>query len=440
MLALVFGAKNFFLSQLNATGMLQQVAVSPHADISDFNSASNSGTYNCDGCVRLTDSLAAKIGRINHVTGVARVVGNSPFEAIILGGKKLSTQTFTAYDANGIILNNILAGRDLNANDKSGVITITSDYADKFGYKNNYKRIIGKTVQLQSQNWYSGVGAKIMNPDTQNGPSQGPPPSPPPTILTAKIIGVADTSSHSATIRVPLPWMHGMLEQRNFQTTAADQAANQAAQAACQRTPGPCNPMQHVSLVTTDMITKNGYDSFTVKVDDVKNAASVTKAIKKLGVGAADAETFIKAQLSIFNIIGLVLGGIGGIALAVAAIGVVNTMIMAILERTREIGVMRAVGAKRSAVSALFTFEAALLGFWGGVFGVAAGYGLTRLANVFINKQLASNGLKAHDIIGVPWWLVLTVVGTTTLIGMMAGLYPARRAAKLDPVEALHYE
>jgi ABC-type antimicrobial peptide transport system permease subunit len=136
----------------------------------------------------------------------------------------------------------------------------------------------------------------------------------------------------------------------------------------------------------------------------------------------------------------LVLGGIGGIALAVAAIGVVNTMIMAILERTREIGVMRAVGAKRGTVSRLFTIEASLLGFWGGVLGVAVGYGLASLANVFINKQLASNGLQARNIITLPPWLIITVIIITTVIGMLAGLYPARRAAKLDPVEALHYE
>jgi ABC-type antimicrobial peptide transport system permease subunit len=175
-------------------------------------------------------------------------------------------------------------------------------------------------------------------------------------------------------------------------------------------------------------------------VDNAKNAHAVAEEIKKLGVGAADAETMIKSQLTIFNIMGMVLGGIGGIALAVAAIGVVNTMVMAILERTREIGVMRAVGAKKSTIRSLFTFEASLLGFWGGVFGVAIGYGLTRIANIFINKQLASNSVKAHNIIGLPIWLILAVIGITTVIGMLAGLYPANRAARLNPVDALRYE
>jgi putative ABC transport system permease protein len=124
----------------------------------------------------------------------------------------------------------------------------------------------------------------------------------------------------------------------------------------------------------------------------------------------------------------------------VAAIGVVNTMVMAILERTREIGVMRAIGAKRSTVRSLFTFEASILGFLGGVIGVGIGYGLTRVANIFVNKQLASNSVKVHNIITLPLWLILTVIGISTLIGLLAGLYPAARAAKLDPVEALRYE
>jgi putative ABC transport system permease protein len=231
--------------------------------------------------------------------------------------------------------------------------------------------------------------------------------------------------------------MRGMQQNRRYEFTAADQKAQEAA---CRNVRGPCSPTQHMTLVVQDMLTENGYQNLIAKVDNSKNAAAAATEIKKLGVGAADAEASIKQQLTIFNIMGLVLGGIGGIALIVAAIGVVNTMVMAILERTREIGVMRAVGAKRSTVRTLFTFEASMLGFWGGVFGVAAGYGLTRVANVFVNKQLASQGVKAHDIIGLPLWLILAVIGIGTLIGMLAGLYPAARAAKLDPVEALRYE
>jgi hypothetical protein len=439
MLALVTGAKSFFLSQVEANGTLQQVAVSPKTDITDFQDAGHSGG-NCDSCVKLTDTLIGKIKTVPHVVGVARVASDGSLEAISYGNKKLSTQQTQAYDANGIITNNILAGRDIKDSDTTGVITITSDYADKFGFKNNYQALIGKTVQLQTRQGYSGVGANIQPPPTQSGPGNpgdNQPQMQPPTILTAIVVGIVDTSNNSATIRVPLAWLRGMEQNQMYQMTAADQAAQQAQ---CRNTHGPCNSTPHFTLVVQDMFTQNGYSSLIVKADNSKNAAGVATDIKKFGVGAADAEASIKQQLTIFNIMGLVLGGIGGIALAVAAIGVVNTMIMAILERTREIGVMRAVGAKRSTVRALFTFEASMLGFWGGVIGVAAGFGLTRIANVFVNKQLTSQGVKAHDIIGLPLWLILAVIGIATLIGMLAGLYPAARAASLDPVEALRYE
>jgi ABC-type antimicrobial peptide transport system permease subunit len=446
MLALVFGAKGFFIKQLESTGALQQVAVSSKQDITDFNDAQHGGSGNCDTCVKLTEPLVTKIKAIPHVDGVARQTYVGNFESLLYGSKKLTLNNIQSGDANGIVKYNILAGRDLNESDKENVVVITSDYADKLGFKGNYKGFIGKEIKLQSRGFYSGIGATITNPadqqqNNQNGPGSNPQqPQSNPVELPAKVVGIMDTLDQSAVVRVPLDWARGMNLMQRYEMTPADQKANQDAQNACQLSHKPCNTTQHFSLVKEDTLATNGYNALIVKVDNSQNAAGVATAIRKFGVGAADAETQLKSQLQIFNIMGLVLGGIGGIALAVAAIGVVNTMVMSILERTREIGVMRAVGAKRSTVSLLFTFEASLLGFWGGVFGVAAGYGLTRIANVFINKQLASQSLSVRDIIGLPLWLMAAVVGIATLIGLLAGLYPARRAAKLNPVDALHYE
>lgn len=436
MLALVTGTKSFFLAQVESSGMLQQVAISPKSDVTRFEDAQRSGG-NCESCTKLTDLLVNKINAVPHVVGVARIINDGMLEAISYGDKKFSTEQITAYDSNGIITNNVLAGRDIKNTDVDSVITITSDYADKFGFKDNYKGLINKEVKLQTRDYYTGVGADVQPPQECNGPCNNNENTQKLTILTAKIVGIIDANERQKTIRLPLAWMRGMQQDRRYEFTAADQAAQEAD---CKNVRGDCRPTQHATLVVRDMLATNGYGSLIAKVDNSKNASAAATAIKKLGVGAADAEASIKQQLVIFDILGLILGGIGSIAMVVAAIGVVNTMIMAILERTREIGVMRAVGAKRSTVRNLFTFEASMLGFWGGVVGVAVGFGMTRVANVFINQQLLSQGVKAHDIIGLPVWLILAVVGMSTLIGMLAGLYPAARAARLDPVEALRYE
>jgi len=433
---LVTGARSFFLDQVQANGTLQQVRVSRKTDITDFSQAQNGN--NCDTCTKLADDMVKTIEAMEHVVGVTRFIDVGSFDAISLNNKKLTVERVMAYDANGIIVNNVLAGRDIETSDKEGVITITSDYADKFGFKNNYAGIIGKEVQLQTRGFYSGVGATIQKPVQCNGPCNNNQQQQEPTILTAKIVGVIDTSENSTTIRVPLDWARGMNENQRYDPIQVDQATQEAA---CRNVRGQCTPPQpEYKLVVEDMLANNGYGGLTVKVDNSQNAAAVATNIRTLNVGAVDASSSVKQQLQIFNIMGLVLGGIGGISLAVAAIGVVNTMVMAILERTREIGVMRAVGARRSTIRKLFTFEASMLGFWGGVFGVAAGFGLTRIANVVVNKQLAGQGVKAHNIIGLPIWLILAVIGIATLIGMFAGLYPAARAAHLDPVEALRYE
>lgn len=443
MLAAVFSLKGFMTKQLEANGTFQQVLVSQQTDISWGDYAGN----NCQDCVKLTDDLATKVGGVQHVIGVARQTQVGMFQALIFGSQKLRTQQITAYDANGIIKSKVLAGREITAGDTTGVLTISSDYADKLGYKHNYGALIGKEVGLQAQGWYNGVGTdpiqqyKDQQTFFQTHPGvDGREYQPAPVTLTGKIVGITDSIDQNYVIRVPLDWARGMMESQTAVVTQADQ---DAAQAKCRASHQPnCNIQPVPSQVNvSDELAKQGYSSFIVKVDQSSNAAAVAKTIKNTyKVGASDAETAIKQQLAIFNILGLVLGGIGGIALVVAAVGVVNTMIMSILERTREIGVMRAVGARRGTVSLLFTIEAALLGCFGGVFGLAVGYGAVLVANPIINKQLSGNNISSSNIITLPIWLILGVVGLTTVIGVLAGLYPARRAAHLDPVEALRYE
>ncbi|GAC1670804.1 MAG: hypothetical protein NVS9B4_26560 [Candidatus Acidiferrum sp.] len=134
------------------------------------------------------------------------------------------------------------------------------------------------------------------------------------------------------------------------------------------------------------------------------------------------------------------LGIFGSLALAVATLGIVNTLVMAILERRREIGILKALGAADGDVKQLFFVEAGVMGLLGGVLGVCFGWligaGVTWGTNLYLKRQ----SLPAAHVFAVPWWLVLCAILFAVIVSLAAGLYPAGRAARLNPVEALRYE
>ena len=182
-----------------------------------------------------------------------------------------------------------------------------------------------------------------------------------------------------------------------------------------------------------------GFDSYMVEADEITNVASVAASIDRLGLSSATGLAALNEQKSQANTIGLVLGALGFVALFIAALGVMNTMIMSVLQRTREIGVMRALGARRRTIRRIFTLEATAIGFLGGLIGVTFGS-----IFVLVAKPVITNMVKAGTLTGatftVPPWLMLMVIAGTSAIGFFSGYFPARRAANLDPVEALRYE
>ena len=190
---------------------------------------------------------------------------------------------------------------------------------------------------------------------------------------------------------------------------------------------------------------KDGYSQVIVKVGDVDQVLDISQQITDMGFQAFTPQSFVQGINNFYKILQVIFGGVGAIALLVAAIGIANTMAMSILERTREIGLMKAVGATNRDVLAIFLGEAAGIGFIGGLGGVIigwlAGQGLNVIAIVYLASQAGQQGGPPPSVaVYTPVWLPLFALIFSTFIGMMSGLYPALRAATMIPVLALKYE
>ena len=182
------------------------------------------------------------------------------------------------------------------------------------------------------------------------------------------------------------------------------------------------------------------YGTVVARLSSAGKVEAAEQAIKKLGFNTFSILDATKSMRRFFAILDLFLGIFGSLALTVASIGIVNTLVMAILERRHEIGIMKAIGASDQDVRGLFFAEAGAMGIFGGIFGVVLGWIIGRVINFGTNVYLHRQGFPPEHIWAVPWWLVGFSVGFAFVVSLISGIYPAARAAKLDPVQALRYE
>ncbi|WP_367924931.1 ABC transporter permease [uncultured Ruthenibacterium sp.] len=194
-----------------------------------------------------------------------------------------------------------------------------------------------------------------------------------------------------------------------------------------------------------DTNSNSGYDNVYVKVDDVDNVEAVEEAIQELGYSTYSMRSERENMQKQSQMIQMILGGLGAVSLFVAALSIANTMTMAIYERTKEIGVMKVLGCGLGKIRAMFLVEAAMIGFLGGVFGVAISYAISLALNTFgpllmgsvLGSFLPMYGSKISVI---PAWLALLGISFSTAIGILSGIMPAGRAVKISALEAIRHE
>ncbi|MEI7620727.1 MAG: ABC transporter permease [Candidatus Falkowbacteria bacterium] len=196
----------------------------------------------------------------------------------------------------------------------------------------------------------------------------------------------------------------------------------------------------YAPINTASKVNLPPYSGLRVKVTSEENLSVARDLIVHQGFMVSSLSDTIDQTKKIFAIIQIVLAVFGLIALIVSAIGMFNTMTITLLERTQEIGIMRSIGVTNHDVASLFLLESLIMGFLGGCGGLLIGYVFGELFNISINIMAKNFGGQSFDLFYRPGWFVVFVLLFSVLTGFLTGLYPARRAAKLNPLDALRYK
>lgn len=191
---------------------------------------------------------------------------------------------------------------------------------------------------------------------------------------------------------------------------------------------------------------QKGYDAAMVYVGDIDDVEDVSNKIREMGFQTDSLSDWLKSMQETARMIQGILGGIGAISLLVAALGITNTMIMSIYERTKEIGIMKVIGANLGDIKKLFLLEAGMIGFLGGAVGLILSFILSLLMNTVLSGIMTvmlgtvGGGGDGSTVSIIPWWVAAGALMFSTTIGILAGYSPARRAMRLSALESLRNE
>jgi putative ABC transport system permease protein len=183
------------------------------------------------------------------------------------------------------------------------------------------------------------------------------------------------------------------------------------------------------------------YAEALVRVRRHADVAPVDKAIQAMGFHTRTLLSRLEEMRTFFIFVDVLLAAVGAVALLVAGLGIINTLLISVLERTQEIGICKAIGASDGDLVVLFLTEAGIIGLLGSLGGLALGRGICWLLEVAINAYAHTQGVTAHlAVFAFPFWLLASAVAFTAAISVLAGVYPALRAARVDPIKALRRE
>lgn len=449
MLTLVISAKKALINQLESIGAFTLVTVTGSENMDGGGGLLSTGNGDSSDGKKLDDTVLSDLKKIENVKAATPTANLWAKSMKIEDHDKKTWPNLLAYDVESNVFDiPVTYGRNLQKGDMDKVV-IGTQLLKKLKYDKDPKDVVGKNM--------------ILILDGNNTPDWGPEPEKPPANadkeyweslekktkeIKLEIVGVTSGGMDSEQSYITMDFARKMQtqvrwewdEEANKKYQEEQDAKRQQEKFGSGNTDFKNENPNFMKLTKEDEIAKRGYGAIILKADNTNNVKAIGEAVEKLGYSVTTAQDMLDEIGKIFTMLGILAGTIGGISLFVAAIGIINTMIMATYERTREIGVMRACGARRKTIRRMFTVEAALLGFFGGLVGLTLSFGLGKIGNIVAGRIAVSENVPIENFISFPWWLIASVIAFTTFVGLISGVYPAHRAAKLDPVEALRYE
>lgn len=405
MMSIGYGLTANFQEQIESYGNLHLIQVSSNG---------NNGVANQDDLKGIINDKTLKtMSEIKGVDAVTPIISENMTVAV---GKKVTQTEFVGIDADVLEKFNyeVSEGRMLKATDKNGVlfgnnVPMWFYNPNKNDWSEEPEKVVGEKLVITAD-WEYGMKKKSSDSDKIQYPE-----------FKGKGIGVLAAENDESAYRVYM----------NMADLEEIIAANKKAR-------------KDNSSSTNRRLGKT-YDQAWVYVGEISDVEDVIKVLKEdMGYYTYSPTDWLNAMQDTANMIQAVLGGIGGISLFVAALGITNTMIMSIYERTKEIGVMKVIGANLKDIRKMFLIEAGLIGFGGGVIGLALSYLISFLMNtVLINVMgsfLSELGGYGSSVSIIPWYVALGALAFATFVGVAAGYGPARRAMNLSALESLRNE
>ncbi|MCI9148335.1 MAG: ABC transporter permease [Hungatella sp.] len=410
MVSLGIGLNQLMLEMYSSYGDMTTINIYSNSRYSDSGSDSDP--------MYLTDEVVEQFKRLDHVTGV------SPMLSVYVLMKQGMYETTT--DITGVsqeYLEKIPLGQGQVPEEGGPMKLIYGNQVIQWFRNSKTGSGYWETEELPDVDFMNKPMFVIFDMDTyyqsQGGGENAPKPPKKYMIETAGVVegGIDDYNNYAYSIYTEIEGLKAQLKQ------------------IFKKNPIPNQPTNKKGKPYPYFI----YDNAVVFVDDMANVTEVQQVISDMGYQANSQMEWIEQSQQTYDIIQLVLGGIGAISLFVAAIGIANTMMMSIYERTKEIGVIKVLGCDMGNIRNMFLIESGFIGFLGGVIGLAISVSVSYAMNNFLGLGQAMMGVEG-DISRIPLWLAGSAVVFAIFVGMAAGFFPSLRAMRLSPLAAIRNE